>query len=409
MDNLKVLLVDDSNTMRGLILRQLHLAGLKQVELAEDATSALEKLETGSFDLLLTDWNMPVISGLELVRMVREREALKDLTILMVTTRKEKEDVLAVIEARVDGYLIKPFGPKELIEKIAEVLGGEKEGEEERPLDAATIRVQVKDVSDLPAFPSTHQRLIEVMSQDDADVNIDELAQTLQNDLGLSMRIMRVARSAFFGFTGDYLKTALTYLGLPNVRQIVQSATILEVFKEDERSGLEHKGFWEHSLGCGIVMQIISRDAHHARHFMAGLLHDVGKLVLDIKFPEAYRDVLETAKRESRPLHAVELEKLGITHGEVGQDIVMNWQLPNEFAKIVAYHHTPSQGTQNQYASSLVYLADIAVRTMKIGNSGNPADPVIVDPYARRFGVPIEGVLERKDEIRQQVSALMGT
>ncbi len=413
MDDLKILLVDDSKTMRGLITRQLHLAGFKQVDEAEDAMAAIKKLESGGYDLVLSDWNMPSISGLDMVKMIRAREEFQDLPIMMVTTRKEKEDVLAAMEARINGYLSKPFGPHDLRQKIGEAMGWKEARAEKGSGEAPTamdVRAQLKDMSDVPALSATVHRIMDMISQEDAKVNLDKLAEALQADPGLSMRVMRIAQSAFFGFTGDYVKTALTYLGVSEVRKIVQSATILEAFgeKEDRSKGLDLKAFWTHSLACGIVMQMISKDSRQPRLFMTGLLHDVGKLVLDLKFPDAYEEILEKASGEERPLHAIEYETLGITHAEVGRELVLNWQLPSELAEIIVSHHAPSQGVRNKHVSSMAYLADIAVRIMGIGDSGNPADPVIVDPYARKIGVSVAGVLEKKDEVLKQVKALRG-
>lgn len=123
MQNLKILIVDDSPTMRRILVNTVIKAGFSDVKEAEDGKDALAKLLAGNFDLLMTDWNMPNMNGLELVSAVRQEEKFKNLPILMVTTRNMKEDIVTAIKSGVNGYIVKPFDAKTLNAKIAELMG----------------------------------------------------------------------------------------------------------------------------------------------------------------------------------------------------------------------------------------------------------------------------------------------
>ena len=123
MADLKILIVDDSSTMRRILVNTVVKAGYSDVKEAEDGKDALAKLLAGDFNLLMTDWNMPLMSGLELTEAVRAEEKLKEIPILMVTTRNLKEDIVNAIKSGVNGYIIKPFNAKTLNEKIVEVEG----------------------------------------------------------------------------------------------------------------------------------------------------------------------------------------------------------------------------------------------------------------------------------------------
>lgn len=122
MSDLKILVVDDSPTMRRILLNTVQKAGYSNLQEAVDGKDALAKLLAGDFELLMTDWNMPNMSGLELVTAVREEEKLKDIPILMVTTRNMKEDIVTAIKMGVNGYIVKPFDAKTLNAKIQEIL-----------------------------------------------------------------------------------------------------------------------------------------------------------------------------------------------------------------------------------------------------------------------------------------------
>ena len=120
---MKMLVVDDSPTMRRIVVQMLKRIGYSHILEANDGREALELLKAeGDFDMLLTDWNMPIMSGLELTQAVRSDETLSKLPILMVTTRNMKQDIVAAMRAGVNNYVTKPFDPKTIKEKIDKVL-----------------------------------------------------------------------------------------------------------------------------------------------------------------------------------------------------------------------------------------------------------------------------------------------
>jgi len=120
---LKFLVVDDSVTMRRIVLNSLRNLGYNEFVEANDGREAIEKLSGDSqINFIITDWNMPVVSGLELVKAIRGSEKLSKLPILMVTTRGIKEDIMEALQAKVNNYIIKPFTPAVLKEKIEQIL-----------------------------------------------------------------------------------------------------------------------------------------------------------------------------------------------------------------------------------------------------------------------------------------------
>jgi two-component system, chemotaxis family, chemotaxis protein CheY len=122
LPDLKILAVDDSPTMRRIIVNTLKRAGYEDVAEAGDGKDALAKLKTEKFDFIITDWNMPEMDGLTFVTTVRADPELKALPILMVTTRSVKEDIMQAIKAGVNNYIVKPFTPETIAEKITQVI-----------------------------------------------------------------------------------------------------------------------------------------------------------------------------------------------------------------------------------------------------------------------------------------------
>ncbi len=124
MADLKILAVDDSPTMRRIIINTLKRAGYNEVVEATDGKDALAKLKVEEVNLVITDWNMPEMDGLTFVTMLRSMEEYKSIPILMVTTRSVKDDIVNALKAGVNNYIVKPFTPDTLKQKIEQVLAG---------------------------------------------------------------------------------------------------------------------------------------------------------------------------------------------------------------------------------------------------------------------------------------------
>jgi two-component system chemotaxis response regulator CheY len=119
--NIKILIVDDFATMRKIIKNILIQLGFKDVLEADDGTTALELLKKQKVDLIIADWNMPKMSGIELLKAIRSNENLKNIKFIMVTAEAQKESVIEAIKHRVNQYVVKPFTPETLKEKLEKV------------------------------------------------------------------------------------------------------------------------------------------------------------------------------------------------------------------------------------------------------------------------------------------------
>jgi two-component system chemotaxis response regulator CheY len=121
--NIKILIVDDFASMRRIIRNTLKQIGFKNVFEADDGTTALAMLEDQPVDVILADWNMPKMSGLELLKKVRQDKALKSIPVLLVTAEAQKENVIEAIQAGVSNYIVKPFTPDSMKQKLEQTLG----------------------------------------------------------------------------------------------------------------------------------------------------------------------------------------------------------------------------------------------------------------------------------------------
>lgn len=181
---------------------------------------------------------------------------------------------------------------------------------------------------DIPVLPVTAQRVLSLMS--DPDVSIEKIKRLVSTDAGLATKILKVANSAFYGGYRNIenLSQAILRLGLNSVRNIVIAASMKNVYKN---FGLTEKLLWEQTIGSAMASNIISRrtrisDPEDA--FIAGLLHDVGKVVLNNEYPRQFAQVMEKVYNDAVPYSAAEREVFEFSQREIGARVVRKWGFP---------------------------------------------------------------------------------
>jgi len=304
-------------------------------------------------------------------------------------------------------FLPKPFTMAALQQKMDQVIQEEKT---DTSPSGERIRKEIRSLSNLPAMPVTHNKLLQLLNKADDDVDINQVSETLKQDAALSTKVMRTCRSAFFGFQGNLMNQAVAFLGVGTIRQIVQSAIIYAAFADSEETDLGKltmERLWQHSLATGMAMEIIGKDDKQKTHFLLGVLHDIGKAVMMLRFPAYYHKVIDLVKKENCSIIQAETELLGITHADCGDELALHWELPPEVRSAISFHHQPSRTTQHKRLAAMAHIADIAVHTMKIGYAGDDRIPEM-DPYAKRLQKGIDEVVKNRDHIIQTVDTIMG-
>jgi HD-like signal output (HDOD) protein len=371
------------------------------------AEAALE-LRRESCDLILLDNQVPM-GGVKTARILRLHPKFNTIPIILGLPANKDEARKVIAESNeigVSNFLLKPFTMAALKKKMDDVLG------DETPVEKPTfmeIRDELRNLSNLPAMPEAHSKLLTLLSKSDGEVDMNAVAKTLEMDAAMSAKVMRTCRSAFFGFQGSMMKQAVAFLGVAVIRQIVQSAVVVNMF-EDEKEGeskLSMQDLWRHSMATGLAMEVIGKADKKKTHFLLGVLHDVGKAVFKFRFPEHFASVMDLVEKEGVSMYTAEQELLGITHAECGGELAVHWDLPGEVRTAIAAHHTPAETTQHKRLAAMVHIADIAVRTMKIGYGGDELIPAM-DPYAARLQKSVEEITAQRDEITGQIDAMIG-
>lgn len=404
----KILVVEKNEKIGGLICAQLREKG-HQVSDCRNGPEAVLSLRKNGADVILLDNAVPM-GGVKTARILRMHEKYNHIPVI-IGLPPEKEEARVVIKdgqaAGISHFLMKPFTLTALQKKLTEVL--ESDEEVKKPTNQE-IRDEIKNLSNLPAMPAAHSKLLTLLSKADEEVDMRAVSSTLEQDPALSAKVMRTCRSAYFGFQGNMMSQAVAFLGVSVIRKIVQSAVIYNVFGDAKEASstaaLSMNDLWKHSLATGMAMEVIGKADKKKTHFLLGTLHDIGKAVFKFRFPDHYSKVLGLVESENISILAAEYELLGITHADCGGELAIHWDLPGEVRTAITSHHQPGKSTQHRRLAAMVHIADIAVRTMGIGYGGDPLIPTM-DPYASRLQKSVEEIVKHKDDFIQQCDSIL--
>ena len=228
------------------------------------------------------------------------------------------------------------------------------------------IRAIIKDTRSLPTIPGIINTLNSMSVSD--KTSIQEMARVVSSDQVLSARVLRLANSPSYGFYRvSTISNAMILLGVDVVKSLALSSSIFEIM---ETSIL---GLWEHSLGAGVAANIIARrlrlpDCEEIA--TAALLHDIGKVIVKIKFSDEYNRICDRVKEDKVFFAAAEMAQLGTDHAEIGGWLAKTWFLPDKLIEPIACHHDVAQSVSHRDKTAVVHLADVLIRASGFGHSG---------------------------------------
>ncbi|MBN1844702.1 MAG: HDOD domain-containing protein [Sedimentisphaerales bacterium] len=377
----KILFVDDEpNVLAGL---RRMLRGLRdewEMSFADGGRAAVELLQSRPIDVLVTDMRMPDMNGLELLEWVKVHQPYIARVALSGQTSKEK--ILRSV-GPTHQYLSKPCDAETLKRAI------DRLGSLHRLLHNESLQGLVAQMESLPCLSSVYTQLMQTLQSQECSAKA--VGEIIGQDIAMSAKILQLVNSAFFGvrqrITG--IPQAVGLLGLDTIKSLALSIKIFTQFPKQEKSHFILSDLWDHSLQVGqwsraIAQQLRAEPPSLDNALLAGMLHDVGKLILATQLPEQYETVMERSETDHLTSEQAEKEILGNTHAEIGAYLLGLWGFHHEIIDALSYHHRPSEAQRPaSVALTAVYAANWLSREQESAdNPDGPREPLDGDYLA---------------------------
>jgi putative nucleotidyltransferase with HDIG domain len=232
-------------------------------------------------------------------------------------------------------------------------------------LTPAELIKQLDTVHELPTLPSVAQR-VNTMLQD-INTPAKELAQVIEKDQAIVPKLLKLVNSAFYGFNKKItsISHAVMLIGYNTVRNAIISVAVIDSLKlKDKFNGFDITQFWEHAIAVGTVSRYLDEQTgnrHKENSFTAGLIHDVGKILMANCYPGRFADTLKAQQVQKISMLAAERQYFPLQHDAIGAYLALKWNLPDVFRNTIAYHHHPDKVSDNSALIYIVYVADALV------------------------------------------------
>jgi putative nucleotidyltransferase with HDIG domain len=235
-----------------------------------------------------------------------------------------------------------------------------------------TIEDLKKRVRELPPLPDVALRLLQ-MSRD-PDVAPRDIVEVIKLDASITVQVLHLCNSPFYGLPRKVysLQEAMVYIGTDALVNLVLAGCLSATYeRENEGYGLMKRDMWRHGLACGICTQLVARKLNDnsliGPAFTAGLLHDIGKIILNTYVGDEFKKIVEIVEAEHVSFLEAEQGVLGFTHAHCGAEVAEFWNLPEELVAAIRYHHAPSDADQYQRIVAMTHIGNILAISFGVG------------------------------------------
>ncbi len=364
---LNILFVDDEPNILSGLQRMLRTQRREwEMDFAPGGAEALTMLAEKKYDVIVSDMKMPGMDGAQLLQEVSVK--FPQTVRIILSGFSEKEMILRSLSAA-HQYLAKPCEPEILIATITRacalrnILCNDK------------LRRLVAQMRIVPSLPHLYQELLAELNKPEPSIKI--IGGIIEQDIGMTAKILQITNSAFFGLSRSISNTAeaITLLGLDTITTLSLGVGIFAQFDSPKQQKIIDE-LWAHSFQVAIlakkIASSIKRDCADDA-FTSGLLHDIGEVLFAANMPDEYMTVRENFRAEGTPSGALEIAAFGAPNAAMGAYLIGLWGLPNPVVEAVAFHHKPNQYESLSFSAlTAVHLANTLVRYPASELSANP-------------------------------------
>ena len=240
-----------------------------------------------------------------------------------------------------------------------------------------SCQIDIEDLIDvdprLASLPEVYQEFRHAIRGPNLD--FDRIERIILNDADLTVRLLKIINSSFYSFSSkiNTIAQAIAVIGTEQLSYLVLSTVVMDKFRGIPESVINMNSFWRHSIACGLVSKKLAdykRELNSEKHFMFGMLHDIGRLVMCMSIPNRNWEVFIRSNSDNKAVHLMEAAELGFDHAQLGAALLRKWGLPEVYLEVVEFHHNPSQALLFPVEVAHCHLADIIANALKLGCSG---------------------------------------
>lgn len=383
MDKRRILFVDDEpNILDGL--RRMLRSMRNEFELcfAENAKEALEKMTQAEFDVVVSDMRMPGMDGAEFLAEIQKKypHSIR----IMLTGQADDESTMRTIGV-VHQFQAKPCDP----EKLKSILL--RASALHRLMIDGKLKDIISGIDTLPSLPSVYAKLQKKIREPEA--TLDDIGEIISQDIAMTAKVLQLVNSAFFGLYQrvDSPARAVKLLGLDTIKALVLGSQIFSEIKISSKD-FSAEFLWNHSMMVGTLAKKIAESETDSKEvisncFIAGVLHDIGKLILISKMKQQYTDIVRIAKEENITLRQAERKVFKATHCDMGAYLTGLWGFSSDIVEAIGFHHQLGEYPADTFSPALaVHIANVMYyKCHKEDTIG--ASPEINEDYMDKIGL----------------------
>jgi HD-like signal output (HDOD) protein len=337
---LRILFVDDEpKVLQGLQRMTRSMRQEWEIATAGGGHEALDLLSRQPFDVVVSDMRMPVMDGAQLLSEVQKR--YPQIVRIVLSGQSDQEMVLKSVRPA-HQYLSKPCNDMILKSAIERSCGLRD------MLADNSLKKLLSAIDSLPSLPALYLEILRELQSPYS--SMQKVGEIISRDIGMAAKILQLVNSAFFGFRRHIASPAeaAELLGLETIEALVLSVKIFSQFDQSSMRDFAVNQIWAHSLATGVLAKVIAAAEKQERTaideaFMAGLLHDAGKLILAANLSQQYKEAISISRQPGNSVLAAERQVFGVTHAEVGAYLLALWGLPISIVEAIAFHHSPGR------------------------------------------------------------------
>lgn len=405
----KILFIDDEQRILKLLQRLLQDEDW-DCHFVSNAMEALDFLQDKQVDLVVSDVKIGDMDGVQLIAEIRK--LYPSIVRIFLTGYAEQDDVIKALAAGHAQQIIpKPWIDQELKEIIRSALRQSTQQKKHSP----EFQALINSIPLLPSLPESYSNVRSCIIGDEVD--IEKMADYISQDVAISSVLLHWANSALFGqrFQVDTIKKAIIVLGTDIVENLILSESVNRTIagRLPEIKGFDFGKFKKHSMATAVLSRLLIKSllptdsVQHDRAFIAGLLHDMGKLAAASFFPAQFEKAIELAIRRRYPLTETEREIYGTDHAELGSFLAEWWALPPFIVNAICWHHQPQSTPIDQNIITATHVANLLSYQFHFGSNGDTCLRGIADEYREKFYLTEEANEILRTETEKTIGALV--